>query len=168
MACHNRAMIDVQDSRGAAYAAADALAAWSDWLPFGGAARRIERLPGVYSMRVGASIVYVGMASERAGSGRRRPEGMQGRLSRYTSGKAATSGLGEAALHRALADVGFVRQQLSALTDGRPHRVTRWAKDAIEWHNVEQRWTICADGPAARQLESQVVQLLRPHGLWNR
>ncbi|KQS08426.1 hypothetical protein ASG04_14525 [Curtobacterium sp. Leaf183] len=119
-------------------------------------------------MRVGASIVYVGMAGERAGSGSRKPEGMRGRLSRHTSGKAAASGFGEAALDRALADVGFVSQQLIALTEGQPRRVTRWAKDAIEWHNVELRWTTCAGGFAARQLESQIILLLRPHGLWNR
>lgn len=161
-------MVDAQDSRGATYAVVDALAAWSDWAPFEEAARRVERLPGVYSMRVGAIIVYVGMAGERAGRSSSRPEGMHGRLSRYTSGKAAASGFGKAALDRALADVGFVRKQLTALTEGQPRRVTRWAKDAIEWHNVELRWTVCTDGPAARQLESQIVQLLRPHGLWNR
>ncbi|RII94911.1 hypothetical protein DZF98_00310 [Clavibacter californiensis] len=117
-------------------------------------------------MRSGDRIVYVGMAGERAGSG--KPSGMRGRLARYTSGKAAASGFGEAALDRALADVAFVRQQLTALEQGKPRRTTEWSQDAIGWHEIELRWTICTDAGAARVLEKQIVQLLRPHGIWNR
>jgi hypothetical protein len=57
------------------------------------------RLPGVYLARQGDhdDLVYVGMAGERRG------QGIKGRLIVYSRGKAAVSGLGEAALDRALA-----------------------------------------------------------------
>jgi hypothetical protein len=154
------------DSRHAIYAEIDLLATWTRWLPFSEGARTIDRLPGVYSMRSGDRIVYVGMAGERAGSG--KPSGMRGRLARYTSGRAAASGFGEAALDRALADVAFVRQQLTALEQGEPRRTTEWAKNAIVWHGVELRWTVCKDADAARGLEAQIVKMLRPHWIWNR
>jgi hypothetical protein len=146
----------------------DMLARWTDWVPFFEGARSVDRLPGVYSMRSGDRIIYVGMAGERAGSGKSKPSGLRGRLARYTSGKAATSGFGEAALDRALADVAFVRQQLAALEGGQSQRTTEWAKEAIRWHGVELRWTICPDADTARTLEDQVVKLLRPYGIWNR
>ena len=47
-------------------------------------------------------IVYVGMAGERRG------KGIRGRLNVYGSGKALVSGLGEAVMDRALADVDWV------------------------------------------------------------
>jgi len=161
-------VLEPRDARDAVYAEIDLLATWTKWVPFSEGARTIDRLPGVYSMRSGDSIVYVGMAGERAGSGSSKPSGMRGRLARYTSGKAAASGFGEAALDRALADVAFVRQQLNALEEGEPRRTTEWAKDAIGWHRAELRWTTCADADAARGLEDQIVRLLRPHGIWNR
>jgi DNA-binding IclR family transcriptional regulator len=157
-----------RDTRDAVYAEIDLIATWTKWLPFSEGARTIDRLPGVYSMRSGDRIVYVGMAGERAGRGSSKPAGMRGRLARYTSGKAAASGFGEAALDRALADVDFVRQQLTALEQSEPRRTTEWAKDAIEWHRVELRWTVCTDADAARDLEEHIVLLLRPHGIWNR
>jgi hypothetical protein len=155
-----------RDTRDAVYAEIDLIAPWTKWLPFSEGARMIDRLPGVYSMRSGDRIVYVGMAGERPGSG--KPSGMRGRLARYTSGKAAASGFGEAALDRALADVAFVRQQLTALEQGESRRATEWAKAAIGWHEVELRWTVCTDADAARALEDHIVRLLRPHGIWNR
>lgn len=161
-------MTESPGGRESVYAEIDLFAPWTDWLPLSEGARTIDRLPGVYSMRTGGRIVYAGMAGERAGNGRRTPSGMRGRILRYTSGKAAASGFGEAALDRALADVSFVKHQLAALSKGEPRRVTEWAKDAIEWHKVELRWTVCADGVTAKQLEDRIVQLLRPHGIWNR
>jgi hypothetical protein len=159
-------MTEPRDTLDAVYAEIDRIATWTKWLPFSEGARTIDRLPGVYSMRSGHRIVYVGMAGERAGSG--KPSGMRGRLARYTSGKAAASGFGEAALDRALADVAFVRQQLTALEQGEHRRTTEWAKDAIAWHGVELRWTVCTDADAAKVLEDQIVRSLRPHGIWNR
>ena len=162
------AMMERRDARDGVYAEVDMLASWTGWAPFFEGARSIDRLPGVYSMRSGDRIVYVGMAGERAGSGKSMPSGLRGRLARYTSGKAAASGFGEAALDRALADVAFLRQQLAALEGGEARRTTEWAKEAIRWHKVELRWTICTDADTARALEDQVVRLLRPHGIWNR
>lgn len=69
-----------------------ALAAWSDWHPIAEAPYRAPRTPGVYLVRPtpGRQIVYAGMAGDRHG------RGLAGRLRIYTTGKAATSGLGEA------------------------------------------------------------------------
>lgn len=161
-------MMDRHDAPEAVYAEVDMLTQWTDWVPFFEGARSIDRLPGVYCMRSGDRIVYVGMAGERAGSGKSKPSGLRGRLARYTSGKAAASGFGEAALDRALANAAFVRQQLAALEGGEPRRTTEWAKEAIRWHGVELRWSICPDADTAKTLEDQVVRLLRPYGIWNR
>lgn len=116
-------------------------------------------------MRSGDRIVYVDMAGERARSGKNKPSGLRGRLARYASGKATASGFGESALDRALADVAFVKQQLAALEGGEPRRTPEWAKEAIRWHRVELRWTICPDADAARTLEDQGINLLRPYGV---
>ncbi|WIB33222.1 hypothetical protein [Curtobacterium sp. MCSS17_005] len=161
-------MMERRAGRKEVYTEVDMLAQWTDWVPFFDGARSIDRLPGVYSMRSGDRIIYVGMAGERAGSGKSKPSGLRGRLARYTSGKAAASGFGEAALDHALADVAFVKQQLATLEGGEPRRTTEWAKEAIRWHRVELRWTICSDADTARTLEDQVVNLLRPYGIWNR
>jgi hypothetical protein len=161
-------MMERRAGREEVYTEVDMLARWTDWVPFFDGARSIDRLPGVYSMRSGDRIIYVGMAGERAGSGKGKPSGLRGRLARYTSGKAAASGFGEAALDRALADVAFVKQQLATLEGGEPRRTTEWAKEAIRWHRVELRWTICSDADTARTLEDQVVNLLRPYGIVTR
>ena len=80
--------------------ALDELANWSPWVPFAEALDVAPREPGVYVVREGRAgpIVYVGMAGERRGSG------LRGRLRVYASGKALTSGLGEAVADRAFAD----------------------------------------------------------------
>src|SRR4051794_28205241 len=97
------------------------LADWSAWLPWTGARATAPRLPGVYLFRVEGRIVYCGKAGERAGrDGTRKPQGLWGRLGRYGSGKAATSGFGEAALDRALADPAFVAARLEHLTSVGP------------------------------------------------
>jgi hypothetical protein len=93
---------------------------------------------------------------------------MRGRLRIYVSGKGAVSGFGEGALDRALADPAFIRAQLVHVDDGEPRRAKRWAQDAIAWHGVEPRWTMTADLLSARDLEGEIVESLRPHGLWNR
>jgi hypothetical protein len=148
-------------------AAVDELADWSAWAQFADAVAMAPRLPGVYLLRLPSQqIVYVGRAGERAGSG--RPMGLQGRLSVYRSGKGAVSGFGEAAFNQALADPGWIEGQLVALRADGPKRAKTWAKEAIERLSPEVRWAITADGRAARLLESDVVALLAPHGLWNR
>ena len=77
-------------------AEADAMAPWSDWVPFDQVGTA-ERLPGVYMARLGPDglVVYVGCAGPRAGG--RTPQGLHGRLGVYASGKGIVSGLGEAA-----------------------------------------------------------------------
>jgi len=82
--------------------AVDELAEWSPWMPFSEARAAAPRQPGgVYLAREGLDgpIVYAGMAGERRG------QGIRGRLNVYGSGKALASGLGEAVMDRALADV---------------------------------------------------------------
>lgn len=144
------------------------LAAWSPWAPFAAAAPQAPRLPGVYAFREPATglIRYVGMAGERRGSG--TPQGVRGRLNVYSRGKGAVSGFGEAALDRALADPAWLRQQLTLLETEGPRRAKEWAASAIVRLNLEISWATTADRDAARALEQSIVNLARPHGLWNR
>jgi hypothetical protein len=79
----------------------DALADWSLWLPFVEAPAAASRLPGVYIAKDSAQLVYVGMAAERRG------QGIRGRLTVYRRGRAAVSGLGEAAIVRCATLTGF-------------------------------------------------------------
>jgi hypothetical protein len=151
----------------AAYQEAADLAEWSSWLPFEDARRTAPRVPGVYLLREPTGqIRYAGMAGERAGSG--RPQGLNGRLSAYWSGKGAVSGFGEAALDQALADPDWVEQQLDRLRASGPQRAKEWARDAVRRLSLEVSWAVCADKDEARFLESRVVALLRPHDLWNK
>lgn len=107
-------------------------------------------------------IVYVGMAGERRG------QGIRGRLSIYRRGKGAVSGFGEAALDRALADAAFVEKHLEDVRAGNPVRASIWAQDAIRWLDVEVRWAECETGADALSLESEAVEVLRAHEIWNR
>jgi hypothetical protein len=122
----------------------------------------------VYLFRDPASgeVCYVGMAGERAGSG--RPAGLHGRLSVYRRGKGAVSGFGEAALDRALADPAWVRERLEHLETRGPQRAKDWAAAAVERVAPDVAWAVCADRAEAGWLEGRVVELLRPFGLWNR
>ncbi len=152
----------------AAYEHIQTLAVWSPWAPFATAAPQAPRLPGVYAFREPATgvIRYVGMAGERRGSG--TPQGVRGRLNVYSRGKGAVSGFGEAALDRALADPAWLRQQLTLLETDGPRRAKEWAASAIARLSLEVSWATTADRNAARALEQSVVDLARPHGLWNR
>ena len=150
-------------ARNDAYDAVNDLAAWSDWAGFETAALVAPLTPGVYQMRTSdQTIVYVGMAGERKGMG------IRGRLSIYRRGRGAVSGFGEAALDRALADAPFVQEHLEALRGGQPRRASVWAKDAIQWFNVEIRWAQCATKTDADTLEKAAITLLVPHAIWNR
>ena len=150
----------------AAYLEVAGLAEWSPWLPFEEARRYAPREPGVYLLREPTGrIRYVGLAGERAGGG--RPQGLRGRLSVYWTGKGAVSGFGEAALDRALADPGWIEQQLESLRTAGPKRAKEWARDAVLRLDLEASYTVCADKDDARYLESRVVACLRPHDLWN-
>lgn len=126
------------------------------------------RLPGVYLFRDPNThaIVYVGEAGERAGSGHAR--GLWGRLGVYRIGKGGTSGFGEAALDRALADVDFLTRQLDRVRAGETMRAKAWAQDAIAWWNPEVCWAICPGKTAAKELEALVEAALDGGALLNR
>jgi hypothetical protein len=142
------------------------LADWSPWGALGDEARKAPPLPGVYLARSGAvgPLLYVGHAGERAAS----QPGLRGRLGVYARGRGAVSGLGEAALDRALADPIFVRQRLHYLEQGRSERARDWARAALAWTNVHVSWTVTEDKISAKALEERILIALDEHDLWNR
>lgn len=147
------------------------VAVWSEWLSWSGARAAAPRQPGVYLVCVDQEIVYVGQAGERNGKdGQRAVQGLWGRLGPYTSGKAATSGFGEAALDRALAEAAFVRARLEHLEAHGAQRTTAWAREAIAYWAPAVCWTTTSTGVEARLLELRVEALLRQAhvDLWNR
>jgi hypothetical protein len=150
------------------YAEVHDLAEWSDWMPFEEAIPAAPREPGVYLLRepLTAIIRYVGMAGERAASG--RPQGLYGRLTVYRNGRGAISGFGEEALDRALADPAWLEQQLHDLRHHGPKTAQDWAREAVLRLDLEVTWSVTPDTPDARYLETQVHTLLQTHGLWNR
>lgn len=154
------------DARLAAYAEVTGLADWSVWAPLHEALPTAPRSPGVYLfLESGPRVVrHVGIAGERAGGG--SPQGLYGRLRAYLTGSGAISGFVEVALDRALADPAWVRDRLGDPPRTRPAR--SWAARAVRRLEPEVSWAVCADRDEARWLESRVVELLRPHGLWGR
>jgi hypothetical protein len=142
------------------------LARWSQWGSLADAALRAPTTPGVYLARSGASgpLLYVGHAGERAAS----QPGLRGRLGVYARGRGAVSGLGEAALDRALAEPIFVRQRLAHLEQGHEERAKDWARAALAWANVHVCWAVTADKASAKALEDQVLRALEDQELWNR
>jgi hypothetical protein len=142
----------------------DDLAEWSIWRPLSEAPPAAPSMPGVYMARQRADgeVVYVGMAGERSG------RGLRGRLSVYLSGNAAVSGLGEAAMDRALADADWLERILVEVRAGRPSRTRVWAAQALTRADLEIRWVTCADRAAAIALERHTIAMLTGTGLWNR
>jgi hypothetical protein len=140
------------------------LAEWSAWVPLAVARATAPTLPGVYLAREGADgpIVYVGMAGERRGVG------IRGRLTVYSTGKGMVSGLGEAAMDRALADPAWLRERLGEVEQGRPLRATAWAQAALARVDLRVRWTVTPDRPSALALERAVLDALDDVELWNR
>ncbi|MGH8972782.1 MAG: hypothetical protein ACRD0C_06205 [Acidimicrobiia bacterium] len=114
--------------------AVETLADWSPWIPFSEALHSAPRLPGVYLAREGKTgpVVYVGMAGERAGTSGRSPKGLRGRLAVYASGKALTSGLGEAVADRAFADAEWLRARIAEAERGEPRRAKEWGRAAFD------------------------------------
>ena len=151
-----------------ALAAVEALAEWSRWVPLRNAINTAPREPGVDLARRGADgpVVYVGMAGERAGE--RAGPGLRGRLAVYSSGKGLVSGLGEAALDRALADPEWLAERLAELERGAPVRAKEWGRQAVVHADIHTRWTICPDRDSARRLEEECLGILRGVDLWNR
>lgn len=143
----------------------DNLATWSSpWVPLAEAATAAPLEPGVYMARKGVdgAVVYVGMAGERSG------RGIRGRLTVYSRGKAAVSGLGEAAIDRALADRVWLRERLTNVEAGKPERAAAWARLALQRANLHLRWAVTADRAEAVELEKAVLKALRSTALWNR
>lgn len=141
----------------------ESLADWSDWYPFKRASVEAPLLPGVYLARLGDAgpVVYVGMAGERRG------KGVRGRLSIYSSGKAAVSGLGEASFNRALLDLEWVRARLAGLESGEKLTAQQWARAAIEHWDLHVRWATTTDRAGALELEREVIRALEGLPLWN-
>jgi hypothetical protein len=145
-------------------AAVETLADWSAWVPWSEAAMTASLRPGVYMARKGAdgAVVYVGMAGERRG------RGVRGRLTVYRRGKGAVSGLGEAAMDRALADPDWLRARLTDLEQGHPQRTSEWATAALERVDLHVRWAERDDRAKALALEAAVLAALVTSDLWNR
>jgi len=141
----------------------DAELQWSPWMPFEEAARTAPLEPGVYVARERRTleIVYIGMAGERRG------QGIRGRLRIYLTGKAAVSGLGEAALDRALADQSWLQDMVERTRVDGPLRATEWAKAALARADLELRWTITSDRSSAVIAERRLIAEAE-HRLWNR
>lgn len=153
-----------EEARLAAYADLAALAEWSAWAPLAEVLPEAPRVPGVYLLLdPGPRVVrHVGHAGERAGGG--SPQGLYGRLRSLLAGSGAVTGFVEAALDRALADPDWVRERLGE--PPRSHPTRSWAAAAVRRLELDVAWATCADRDEARWLESRVVELLRPHGLW--
>jgi hypothetical protein len=149
------------------YADVDGLAEWSPWVSFAEALVGAPRVPGVYLLREPLSGVvrHVGLAGERAGSG--RAQGLHGKFSVYRTGKGAVSGFGETALDRALADPDWVEQQLLALREHGPRPAREWVREAVLRLGLEVSWAVCVDRSDAVYLERQVRALVRTTGLWD-
>lgn len=125
----------------------------------GAAGRRAVQSPPAprcYMARQGTNgpVVYVGMAGERRGS-RMHPQGLRGRLKVYASGKAAVSGLGEAALERALADRAWLEERMGELDRGASSRAKDWAQLAIQHLDLHLRWATTADRARLLTLRSR-------------
>jgi hypothetical protein len=146
----------------------EGLGSWSNWMPFSEAFRSAPDQPGVYMVREGADgpVIYVGMGGERRDS--RRPRGIRRRLSAYASGKGLVSGLGEAALDRALGDPEWLKERLTEVEQGHPRRAKEWGRQAMMRADLHVRWLVCDDKAAAIRVETDCQRLLAGTGLWNR
>ena len=144
--------------------AVETLADWSAWVPLPEAVASAPMLPGVYMAREGTdgAVVYVGMAGERRG------RGVRGRLTIYSRGKGVVSGLGEAAMDRALADSEWLRARVADVDAGKPERAAAWGRLALERAKLHLRWAVTPDREEALALESAVLSELSSANLWNR
>lgn len=140
------------------------IADWSRWAPFAQARASAPRVQGVYLAREGpeGALVYVGMAGERRG------QGIHGRLTIYSRGRALASGLGEAVLDRALQDAQWLHQRLNEVEHGTIRRAKEWGVLAFERADLHVCWTVTTDRATAADLEKRVLAALEQHELWNR
>lgn len=148
------------------------LAQWTPWRAFNAAnVASVPARPGVYLFRQSAGapsppqrgdIVYVGRAGERGGKGVRE------RLRVYVSGRAPHSGLGNLAFERALSDADWLRERLDRVEAGEVISLQRWAREAVEWADLEFSTSCTTDGPLAEALEAATIAALHTRELWNR
>ncbi|ACU37439.1 hypothetical protein [Actinosynnema mirum] len=138
-----------------------ALATWSDWTAFDALPAAAPRRPGAYLVADATGPVYAGMAGDRRGAG------LRGRMTAYTTGKAAVSGLGRAVLDRALADEGFLVERLTALRAGTRLTAKGWAALALREAGLWVCWSVTADRAQAVGLEERVLTALHALPLWN-
>lgn len=101
-------------------------------------------------------------------AGERRGQGLRGRLTVYSRGKAAVSGLGEAAMDRALADPEWVAARLTELTAGQPRRTKDWARAALDRAELHVCWATTGNRAEAEALERAALTALARHELLNR
>lgn len=139
------------------------VAQWSGWVSLVDATRSAPLTPGVYIMRTGVAgpVVYVGMAGERHG------RGLRGRLQVYASGKAAVSGMGEAALNRALRDLSWLRARLAEVEAGQPRTAKQWSRAAIDHCDLYVCWATTPNRDDATDLERRTLSSLDGTPLWN-
>lgn len=101
-------------------------------------------------------------------AGERRGQGIRGRLTVYSRGRGAVSGLGEAAMDRALPDAVWLRARLEAVEVGETSRTRAWATAAIARADLHVRWAVTATADEARRTERAVLDALAQAKLWNR
>lgn len=135
---------------------------WSAWTPLAVAATTATTSPGVYAARTDGDLVYIGRAGERRG------QGVRGRLRVYARGAGAVSGLGEAALDRALADGAWLNSRLQEVEVGEPQRAKWWAAKALKRVSIELCWTQTSGTAEAIELERRILEGLEDAELWNR
>jgi hypothetical protein len=85
-------------------------------------------------------------------AGERRGQGIRGRLNVYGGGKALVSGLGEAVMDRALADVRWLKERLADVEEGRPLRAKVWGQAALTPANLHVCWALTKDRRSALEL----------------
>jgi hypothetical protein len=76
--------------------------------------------------------------------------------------------LGEAAMDRALADPGWLRERLREVEQGRPMRAKSWGQAALARADLHIRWAVTGDRMSAFALERTVLRALGDVELWNR
>jgi hypothetical protein len=101
-------------------------------------------------------------------AGERRGQGIRGRLTVYSRGRGAVSGLGEAAMDRALADADWLDQRVADVRAGRAERTRSWASAAIARADLHMSWATTPDRAGALTLERAVLDALHETELWNR
>jgi hypothetical protein len=86
---------------------------------------------------------------------------------RWRSSTSAISGLGDAALDRALAEQSWLQDMVERTRVDGPLRATEWAKAALARADLELRWTITSDRSSAVIAERRLIAEAE-HRLWNR